>query len=669
MCFLETVINLTIAQTYRYMERTGRADSFARFPYLRMCADSVTEEQLAAAEKSKEIQAVRYRELLARLSGGNCDAALQTVTDLALAVMQVPEFAAYLNYYTGEYATLRLAYELLGVSLPDCGEVKECLLRLRCVFDLEKNPLPACVCVTGNQELLSYLTGDDSENPAFREWGEWFFCGEDLQPMYVREELAEAGAELLAAGTAVLQISGAGGRRFLAKHIAKRLKTDLLLVPAELLAEAGEDAQRRLAQAVHEAFLYRSAVCIYGIRDELPKQRMQGPSEISVRPEFYKRAVRPFSAAGVPVVLCTDSAVRFFDCGEEKIPRMELTALTRREREQVFSGFAETYGFSESPARSALCCRLNASEIARALFEWSSLLGKKEEKQSFSDSFYRVLCAKEKAVFGQILKPQTGLSELIVPPRTRRLLEEICCGAKEGYRIYEEWNLSHLYPYGRAMSVLLAGPPGTGKTMTAHALACELGVPLYRADLSQIMDKYIGETEKHLEQVFAFAEKTNTVLFFDEADALFGRRSEAAEGKDRYANMEVAYILQRIEQFDGVVVLATNFYHNIDKAFLRRMKYVIKYQEPDEALRRAIWERCLPQELPREPLDIAYLAKQFEMTGGMIKNVIQNACVAALCEKKPLGMEHVLRAVRMEYEKMERNVTAEFWGEYAYLNQ
>ena len=128
-------------------------------------------------------------------------------------------------------------------------------------------------------------------------------------------------------------------------------------------------------------------------------------------------------------------------------------------------------------------------------------------------------------------------------------------------------------------------------------------------------------------------------------------------------------ILQRIEQFDGVVVLATNFYHNIDKAFLRRMKYVIKYQEPDEALRRAIWERCLPQELPREPLDIAYLAKQFEMTGGMIKNVIQNACVAALCEKKPLGMEHVLRAVRMEYEKMERNVTAEFWGEYAYLNQ
>ena len=239
MSFLETVINLIIAETYRYMERVGRADSFTRFPYLRVRADSVTEEELAAAEKSEGIQAVRYQRLLMRLSGGTCDAVIQTVTDLALAVMLVPEFAAYLNYYTGGYATLQLAYELLGVSLPDCGEVKECLQRLKCVFDVEKNPLPACACVAGNQELLSYLTGDDSENPAFREWAEWFFCGEDLQPMYVREELAEAGAELLAAGTAVLQISGAGGRRFLAKHIAKRLKTDLCLFRRNCLRRPG----------------------------------------------------------------------------------------------------------------------------------------------------------------------------------------------------------------------------------------------------------------------------------------------------------------------------------------------------------------------------------------------------------------------------------------------
>lgn len=667
MGFLETVIDLIIAETSRYLEKTGRENSFARFPYLRMRADRVTKERLKAAEQSQEIQAVRYQALLARLSGGSCDAVIQTVTDLALAAMQVPEFAAYLNYYTGARATLQLAYEMLGVSFPDCGEVKERRQRLKCAFDVEENPLPAFANVDGNQELLSYLTGDDSENPMMEEWAEWFFCGENPHPMYVRGALAEAGADMLAAGNAALQIAGRGGRRFLAKHIAVRLNRDLLFIPTDVLRDVNEDAKRRQAQAVHEAFLYGSAVCIYGICDEASEQMKRGQTKYSESVEFYRRVVRPFSAAGVPVLLCTDFDVRFLDCGNEKIPRLEITALSRKEREQVFAGFAEQYGFPESPARCALRYRLNASEIAEALSEWSSLCGEKGERQSFSESCYRVLLAGGEAVFGQILKPQTDFEELMVPPQMRRTLEEICCGAAEGYRVYEEWNLARLYPYGWATSVLMAGPPGTGKTMTAHALAHELDLPLYRVDLSGIMDKYIGETEKHLEQVFAFAEKTNLVLFFDEADALFGRRGEVTEGKDRYANMEVAYILQRIERFDGIVLLATNFYHNIDKAFLRRMKYVLKYQEPDEALRRAIWESCLAPKLPKEVLDVGYLAKQFEMSGGMIKNVIQNACVAALYEGKPLGMTHLLRSIRMEYEKMERNVTADLWGEYAYL--
>ncbi|MCH5275719.1 MAG: ATP-binding protein [Lachnospiraceae bacterium] len=214
---------------------------------------------------------------------------------------------------------------------------------------------------------------------------------------------------------------------------------------------------------------------------------------------------------------------------------------------------------------------------------------------------------------------------------------------------------------------MLSGPPGTGKTMTAHVIAGELGLPLYQVDLSRVMDKYIGETEKHLEEIFSFAEKTNVVLLFDEADALFGKRGEVTEGKDRYANMEVAYILQRIEQFEGIVILSTNFYHNIDKAFLRRMKYVLQYRMPDETLRRRLWESSLPEKQCREELDIDYLAAQFEFTGGMIKNVILSACVKAIYEKSQLSMEHLLQAIRAEYEKMEWPVSDEIWGEYEYL--
>lgn len=205
------------------------------------------------------------------------------------------------------------------------------------------------------------------------------------------------------------------------------------------------------------------------------------------------------------------------------------------------------------------------------------------------------------------------------------------------------------------------------KTMTAQTIANELGVPLYQVDLSIVLDKYIGETEKHLEEIFSYAEKTNVVLFFDEADALFGKRGEVTEGRDRYANMGVAYILQRIEQFDGIVILSTNFYNNIDKAFLRRMKYVLKYQMPDEAIRRSIWESCLPAEQFQEEIDIDYLASQFEFTGGMIKNTVLNACVTAVHSGEKLSMEHLLWAIRAEYEKMEWPVSAEIWGEYRYL--
>ncbi|MCH5258810.1 MAG: ATP-binding protein [Lachnospiraceae bacterium] len=214
---------------------------------------------------------------------------------------------------------------------------------------------------------------------------------------------------------------------------------------------------------------------------------------------------------------------------------------------------------------------------------------------------------------------------------------------------------------------MLSGPPGTGKTMTAQTIAGELGLPLYQVDLSGVMDKYIGETEKHLEEIFSFAEKANVVLFFDEADALFGKRGEVLEGRDRYANMEVAYILQRIEQFEGIVILSTNFYNNIDKAFLRRMKYVLKYGMPDKDIRHRIWTSNLPKEQFREELDIDYLASQFEFTGGMIKNVVLSASVSAVYEERCLSMEHLLQAIRAEYEKMEWPVSPGMWGEYEYL--
>lgn len=667
MEFLEKVVYTVILRTYYYLEQTGREDSFARFPYLRVLVERLAEEtaeQSANQEHRKEIQVDRYRNLLDAAGDGlEGDHVIQTVLDLSLAVMQVPEYAAYLNYYTGNMVTIQLAYELEGIVYPDYTDVTE---KLRCLQNICQVDWKKSLChyapIEGGSRLLAYLMGNDSMDAALKGKAEWFSWQTKLHPMYIRQEMAEEGAAYMRKGSTVLLISGEGGRRFLAKHIAQRLERDLLFVntgsvPAVCLPEF-EDFRMHL---VREAFLRGGAVCFYGMTAQLQKE-LQAEEAV-----FWEAFVQPFCEAEISVILCTDQKM-YFRCPDQSLVNgMKLMETTRAEREQVWRGFRELYGLEVDCVGCSVRFRLLASEIAKSVELWRYTKGTGTDETELSRICYDMLCAGTEDAAGTVSYPSVGLADLKVSVQIQEVLGQICCGVRAGYQIFEEWNLKQQYPYGRAITVLLTGPPGTGKTMTAHVIAKELGVPLYQVDLSHIMDKYIGETEKHLEQVFAFAEKTNMVLFFDEADSLFGKRGEVTEGKDRYANMEVSYILQRIEQFEGIAVMATNFYNNIDKAFLRRMKYVLKYQLPGEAIRHSIWESCLPPELPREELDLGYLARQFEFTGGMIKNVVLHACVMAVYEDCRLNMGHVLRAVQAELEKMERTVPKEIWGEYGDL--
>lgn len=709
------------------MEETGRTDSFERFPYLEMLAgcdtadgdeamresEAVREPEATGEHAAAGIREERYHALLRKLSVRTETPVLTTAVNLALAATMVSEFAAYLNYYTGNRATIQLACEMCGELCPDYAKVQEYRKVLSRAFCVEKKEPSGYANIEADQELLAYLTGAEAPNAGMDEKTEWFCHRDALHPMYVREQLADSGAKRLLQGDRILHICGSGGRRFLVKHIAKRMKRDVLFVRASQVCGEEEDKERRLMQTLRRAFLYSCIVCIRG------ESRGEEKQEGTEKAEDLFYVTRVLSDAGIPVVLCTNETAEipagFFTeaaaeepagCRSaegaakegvpktEKTARIELTPLSREERAQVWRGFAEQFAFEADIERCSVRYKLSASQIARAAAEWknsdkNAADGKcdmdagceKGDMDSgredidtlggrtahLSDICYRIVSAEEEQKLGCVIKPEVRLSDLIVSEQMKRTLGEICCAAAQGYRIYEEWGLGRQYPYGKNVSVLLAGAPGTGKTMTAHVLAHEIGMPLYQVDLPHIMDKYIGETEKHLEQVFDFAAKTDMILFFDEADALFAKRGEVTEGKDRYANMEVSYLLQRMEQFDGIVILATNFYHHIDKAFLRRIKYVLKYQEPDGEMRKRIWESCLTASLPREAIDTAYLAKQFALSGGVIKNVIQNACICALYEKQPLRMEHVLRSVRMEYEKLERNMTPGFWGEYGYL--
>ena len=223
--------------------------------------------------------------------------------------------------------------------------------------------------------------------------------------------------------------------------------------------------------------------------------------------------------------------------------------------------------------------------------------------------------------------------------------------------VLDKWGVGQKLVPSRGITVLFAGPPGTGKTMAAEIVAGELGLDLYKIDLSSIVSKYIGETEKNLENIFHAAESSNAILFFDEADALFGKRSEVRDSHDRYANIEISYLLQRMEAYDGVTMLATNLRANLDEAFTRRLQFAVDFPFPEEKDRLRIWQTLFPPDVPREPdLDFGLLAKRFKLAGGSIRNIIVSSAFLAASNGSLVTMAHLLHSTRRELQKMGRLV-------------
>jgi SpoVK/Ycf46/Vps4 family AAA+-type ATPase len=244
-------------------------------------------------------------------------------------------------------------------------------------------------------------------------------------------------------------------------------------------------------------------------------------------------------------------------------------------------------------------------------------------------------------------------NDLILPPRALRQLREICATERHRHRVYTQWNFGNRVASGLGLNVLFHGASGTGKTMAAGIIASELGLDLYKIDLSTVISKYIGETEKQLGRIFREARSSNAILFFDEADALFGKRSEVKDAHDRYANIEVAYLLQKMEEYEGIVILATNFRKNMDEAFTRRMQHILEFPFPDAEHRERIWRKLLPAEAPVTPdVNFGFLARQFDLTGGNIRNVVLAAAFLAAAEERAIGMEHFILATARELQKL-----------------
>ena len=255
----------------------------------------------------------------------------------------------------------------------------------------------------------------------------------------------------------------------------------------------------------------------------------------------------------------------------------------------------------------------------------------------------------------KLVRPRANWSSLVLPADRQDQLREALHRLDNQSRVLDEWGFLAGRAGSRGVRLLFAGPPGTGKTLSAEVLAYEMGVDLMVVDIAHVVSKWIGETEKNLSEIFDSAERSQAVLLFDEADGLFGKRTEVSDAHDRYANLETAYLLARLERFEGLAILSTNFRHNIDSAFLRRIEFVVDFDEPTMAERQALWRCHLPKDAPiAQDVSLKELAALYPITGGLIRNASVAAGFLAAKQGDAISKQHLLTAIRREYEKANR---------------
>lgn len=404
----------------------------------------------------------------------------------------------------------------------------------------------------------------------------------------------------------------------------------------------------QIATVLEEIFLAEAVLCIYNTEylqeDEKLKEKRQ---------EFLQRAAEETEV----VVLFSHQEKRELSLpwNVDYIP-IEIQPLTGEQRLQAWLKLAE---------------KLPVSKAALQQVSVRYAFGIQEMEQSLREARRLAYACGEQEISGTVLhdacrhqleynlkewavpvKLYYSWEDLILPNEQKNLLRQAVNQLVFRKQVYEEWGFQQIRFYGTGLTILFTGPPGTGKTMAAQVLAGALNMELYKIQIPAVVSKYIGETEQNLRQIFQEGQKSGAVLFFDEADVLFSKRTEVKDSHDKYSNMEAAYMLQNMEEYTGVVILATNFPQNIDEAFKRRITLTVEFCLPDYLHRCLLWKQSVPEQLPLEPdVDLEELAERFELSGSNIKNIMINAAFLAASEQSAVGRRHILTALKREFEK------------------
>lgn len=425
-------------------------------------------------------------------------------------------------------------------------------------------------------------------------------------------------------------------KKTVANAVCQHLGLNLWQISGDLLPQNSEELESFAQLWDRESALLGAALYLQASDIELAMEKtvrrflgtIAGPAFLSTDQQWQQEGFMPSVEVSKPTKpeqkLLWQSLLDLSD-GDN-----ELTYAVQR----VVNQFDLSTVSIQSAASDVLLAVSRGTEPAKSL--WTA--GKKVAAPNISHLTQRIVAG-------------VTMDDLVIGQREKELLRSIIASTRQRYRVYEEWGFARSGDRGLGISALFTGDSGTGKTTAAEAIAYELDLDLYRIDLSMVVNKYIGETEKNLKKIFDAAEDGGAILMFDEADALFGKRSEVKDSHDRYANIEVGYLLQRMESYRGLAILTTNMRNSLDRAFTRRIRFIVNFRFPDEKSRVEIWKKIFPPSVPVRELDYARLAT-LELTGGNIRNIALGSAFLAADEGAPVSMAHIEHAAREEYDKI-----------------
>lgn len=480
--------------------------------------------------------------------------------------------------------------------------------------------------------------------------------GEVFTPGLTGDRLEQMGKNLHQAVTLVITGSTSGSREGVAIDIAKRANRPLVRVDLDRCRQYLEQPY----ELVRELRLSGALPLLINVSEQQEDPQLR----IQVQQLGAAIAKLPY-----PVIVGgTDRrSVGALLGGDRPSLTIQVQRSTLDERIHAWTDAMGRRGWSQEKGKDVAerFYSVGGTTIHKVLERASAECGGQEPTLDAMWGAARECSRPEFQGLAEHIVPRFTWDDLILSDKIKNQLQQLVNYLAEQETVFHRWGARSIRPRGYGIKALLSGGPGTGKTMAAEVIAGTLGLDLFRVDLSSVISRWVGETEKNLKEIFDAAEGGTAVLLFDEADSLFGSRGEVKQAQDRFANQEVSFLLQRLEVFEGCAILTTNLQENIDEAFLRRFGAVIEFPMPSLEQRQQLWKRALPKGAPKaENLDLDAIAKQFVLAGGSIVNSAINACIHASTERESVGMKHIVTAVAQEYIKMGKQVTAVHFGKW-----